>query len=65
MERMIQICNILKKYCSDNYCPFFTEHDILGFLIDPELISKEDLYILTEELNLYYDEDYCALVMFT
>ena len=65
MERMIQICNILKKYCCDDYCPFFTDYDILGFCVDIESISKEDLYTLTEELNLHYDEDYCALVMFT
>ena len=64
MERMIKICNILKKYCSDDYFPFFAEHDVIGFLVDFELISKEDIEQLTE-LRVYFDQDYYTLVIYT
>lgn len=44
--------------------PFWTEHDILGFNIDPESIQKVHLEEL-EELGVFYDDNYDSLIMFT
>ena len=44
--------------------PFWTEHDILGFQVDYAQVSKEDLDKLNE-LDVFYDESYDSLIMFT
>lgn len=60
--KIIDILNILIKYKIDEYHPLWAEHDIIGFYIDPELISAEDMEAL-DKLGVYYDEEYCSLVM--
>ena len=59
------IFDILEKYLTDEQkrYPFWAEHDIIGFNVDYELISKEDLRAL-EILGVHLDEDYNSLVMF-
>lgn len=59
------IFDILEKYLTDGQkrYPFWAEHDIIGFNVDYELISKEDLRAL-EILGVHLDEDYDSLVMF-
>lgn len=59
---MIKVIKILKKYTNSNY-PFWAEHDVLGFCIDPEIVSKEDIKKL-EELDVFYSEEYDSLIMF-
>ena len=65
MQRMIEICQILLKYVTPE-CepyPFFAEHDVIGFLVDPTDISEEDMKSLTE-LHVYYDSEYDSLVIY-
>ena len=66
MQRMIEICNILLKYVDPRIEPyhFWSEHDIIGFLVDPELISQADMESLYE-LGVLYDEEYDSLIIFT
>ena len=61
--KIIDILKILAKYGIDEDYPLWAEHDIIGFYIDPEIISQEDMKILTE-LGVYYDKEYCSLAMF-
>lgn len=61
--KIIDILKILSKYGIDESYPLWAEHDIIGFYIDPEIISEEDMKAL-EELGVYYDEEYCGLAMF-
>ena len=61
--KIIDILNILAKYGIDESNPLWAEHDIIGFYIDPMNISKEDQKAL-EELGVFYDEEYCSLVIF-
>ena len=59
------IFDILEKYLTDEQkrYPFWAEHDIIGFNVDYELISKEDLKVL-EVLGIHLNKDYNSLVMF-
>ena len=61
--RIIEILEILQKYNIDESYPLWAEHDIIGFNIDWEKISKEDLESLTE-LNVHYDSEYDGLVIY-
>lgn len=65
MENMLKICQILLPYCTDigKEYGFFAEHDVIGFLVDPEAISKEDMTIL-DELGVFYSEEYDSLIKF-
>lgn len=68
MSKLIEALQILLKY-GDPDCPTHCEHDELTVMIDPELVSEEDLATL-DELGFFpnYDkseedfdmEDYCA-----
>lgn len=62
--KMIQILNILEKYFTDSQkeYPFWAEHDIIGFNVDYEIISKEDLKIL-EKLSVFINDEYNSLTM--
>ena len=64
--KIIEILNILEKYMTEyqKEYPFWTEHDILGFVIDYNLISQEDLKKL-KDLDVFYDSEYDSLIMFT
>ena len=64
MERMIQICNILKKYCPNKFCPFFADNNTLVFLVNTEIISDEDIKQLSK-LKVYYDYAYRYFVIYT
>ena len=59
------IFDILEKYLTDNQkeYPFWAEHDVIGFNVDYELISKEDLQAL-EYLGIFISKDYYSLIMF-
>ena len=59
--RLIEILKILQNYGIDESYPCWAEHDIIGFYVDPELISKEDLESL-EELGVFYDAEYQGLI---
>ena len=61
--KIIDILNILAKYGIDEAYPLWAEHNIIGFYIDPEVISPEDMETLFE-LGVYYDEEYCSLAIF-
>jgi len=63
MERIFKILNILKKYTNSNY-PFWAEHEVIGFAIDYELISKKDLKEL-KELGVFISDFYDSLIMYT
>lgn len=61
--KIIEILKILSKYgISENY-PIWAEHDIIGFIIDPELISEEDMETLAK-LGVFYNYEYESLTMF-
>ena len=64
--KIIEILNILEKYMTEyqKEYPFWAEHDILGFVIDYNLISQEDLKKL-KDLDVFYDSEYDSLIMFT
>lgn len=59
------ILDVLEKYMTDyqKEYPFWAEHDILGFNVNYEIISKEDLRIL-EILGVNFNPDYDSLIMF-
>lgn len=61
--KIIDILKILSKYGIDEAYPLWAEHDIIGFYIDPTIISPEDMKTLSE-LGVYYDEEYCSLAIF-
>ena len=63
--KILKILNILEKYMTENQKKylFWAEHDILGFLVDYELISQKDLKAL-EDLDVFYDPEYESLIMF-
>jgi len=61
--RIIEILKILQKYEIDENYPLWAEHDIIGFYIEPELISKEDMESL-EELGVFLNDDYGGLTIF-
>lgn len=61
--KLIQMLEILQKYHIDEDYPIWAEHDIIGFNVDYELISKEDLRVL-EILGVHLDKDYNSLIMF-
>lgn len=65
MEQMIKICNILLPYCTEiqKLYGFWAEHDILGFTVDPEDISPEDMEEL-DKLGVFYSEEYDSLIKF-
>jgi hypothetical protein len=44
--------------------PFWTEHDVLGFLVDEQKISQDDLNKL-EQLGVFYSSEYDSLIMYT
>ena len=46
--KIIDILNILSKYNIDKSYPLWAEHDIIGFYIDPDEISMEDMRTLNE-----------------
>ena len=62
--KMRIILDILEKYLTDNQktWPFWAEHDIIGFNVDYDLISREDKQAL-ELLNVFYSEEYDSLMM--
>ena len=61
--KIIDILKILSKYgISENY-PIWAEHDIIGFYIDPTIISSEDMKTLSE-LGVFYNEEYESLTIF-
>lgn len=61
--KIIDILKILSKYeISENY-PIWAEHDIIGFYINPDIISEEDLEVL-EKLGVFYNYEYESLTMF-
>lgn len=64
--KIIKILNILEKYMTESQkeWPFWTEHDILGFIVDYELISPKDLKKL-KELDVFYSSEYDSLIAFT
>ena len=64
--KILKILAILEPYMDEfqKEYSFWTEHDILGFQVDPESISQEDLEKL-EDLGVFYDQDYDSLIMFT
>lgn len=60
---IIDILKILAKYGIDEAHPLWAEHDIIGFYIDPEDISAEDMEALTK-LGVFWDEDNYSLAIF-
>ena len=63
--KMITILEILEKYLTESQkrWPFWAEHDIIGFNVDYEQISANDLQNL-ELLDVFYSEEYDSLMMF-
>lgn len=47
MEDLIKALQIFLKY-GNPYCPTHCEHDELYIMIDPELVSEEDMVALEE-----------------
>lgn len=60
---IIEILNLLRKYDIPESYPLWAEHDIIGFNVDYEKISEEDINIL-QELGCIIDEEYDSLIMF-
>ena len=61
--RIIEILKILQKYNIDESYPVWAEHDVIGFYVNYEEISKEDMESLTE-LGVFYDYEYDGLVIY-
>lgn len=55
MKDLITALQILLRY-SDARKPTFCEHDCLWVMVDPSLVSAEDIKEL-DELSLFADED--------
>lgn len=66
MQRMIEICQILLPYCTDiaKEYGFWAEHDIIGFNIDPEVVSEETLRELESKYSVHYNDEYNSLVLY-
>ena len=66
MIKIRLILDIIEKYMTDGQkkYPFWTEHDILGFNVDYEKISRKDLEAL-ELLDVIVGGDYDGLYIFT
>lgn len=66
MQRMIEICNILLQYVDPHIEPyhFWSDHDVIGFIVDPDLISQTHMERL-RELGVFYSEEYDSLIIFT
>ena len=62
MQKYIKILTILSKYTDSPY-PLFCEHDVLGFIVEEEKISKEDKDEL-DKLGVFYSEEYCSLIKY-
>lgn len=64
--KFLKILDILIKYMDDTQkeYPFWTEHDVLGFLVDEQKISQDDLNKL-EQLGVFYSSEYDSLIMYT
>ena len=60
---IIKILNLLRKYNISESYPLWAEHDVIGFNVDYEKISEEDINIL-QELGCIIDEEYDSLIMF-
>lgn len=60
---IIKILNLLQKYDISEIYPLWAEHDIIGFYVDHEKISEEDINTL-EELGCFFSEEYDSLIMF-
>lgn len=63
--KIIEIIKILEPYLTEfqKKWPFWAEHDVLGFNVDYEIISKEDLQSLNE-LGVFYSDEDESLMMF-
>lgn len=61
--KIIEILNLLQKYDISESYPLWAEHDIIGFNVDYEKISEEDINIL-QELGCFFDEGYDSLIIF-
>lgn len=66
MDKIKLIFNIIEKYMTEGQkkYPVWTEHDILGFNVDYEKISKEDLEAL-KLLDVIFGGNYDGLYIFT
>lgn len=64
--KILEILNILEKYMTESQkeWPFWTEHDVLGFIVDYSIISVEDMEQL-KKLDVFYSSEYDSLIMFT
>lgn len=64
--KILEILNILEKYMTESQkeWPFWTEHDVLGFMVDYSIISVEDMERL-KKLDVFYSSEYDSLIMFT
>lgn len=60
---IIKILEILQNYNISEEYPIFAEHDVIGFLIDYNLINQKDKKRL-EELGCFYSDEYESLIMF-
>ena len=60
-----KIIDILEKYLTEmqKQYPFWAEHDILGFNVNYEQISDEDLQAL-DDLGVFFSDEYHSLIMF-
>lgn len=67
MEDFKLILNILEKYMTEGQkkYPFWTEHDVLGFNVDYEGISKEDAEVLKSLGVIFDDREYDSIYIFT
>lgn len=61
--KIIEILEILQQYNIDESYPFWAEHDVIGFYVNYEEISKEDLETL-DELGCFYSDEYESLIMY-
>jgi len=60
---IIKILNLLQKYNIPKSYPLWAEHDIIGFNVDYEKISEEDINTL-QKLGCFLSEEYDSLIMF-
>jgi len=60
---IIEILNLLRKYDIPESYPLWAEHDVIGFNVDYEKISEEDMNIL-QELGCFLSDEYDSLIMF-
>ena len=62
--KILNILYILSKYNINRDYPFWAEHDVIGFNVDPEEISEQDLLRLNNLGVFYDDEEYYGLIMY-